>query len=127
MTGRTFINNEKGEATLLADNADGSKASRNEYLGDPQKFLSGVLSGDVAIGGKDSKDGANVPVLETDDIDFDENSIKGIDDGIESVNYKTQYVDQTDASSLIDFDGDPLTDDDEDSFSGKNYRDGFRI
>ena len=52
MTGRTFINNAEGQATLFDDSADGSKMARNNYLDDPQKFLAGVMSGDVVLGGQ---------------------------------------------------------------------------
>ena len=52
MTGRTYINNAQGQATLFDDSAEGSKMARNNYLDDPKKFLAGVMSGDVVLGGK---------------------------------------------------------------------------
>ena len=52
MTGRTYINNAQGEPTLFDDSAEGSKMARNNYLDDPQKFLAGVMSGDVVLGGQ---------------------------------------------------------------------------
>ena len=52
LTGRTFINNAEGQATLFDDSVEGSKMARNNYLDDPQAFLKGVMAGDVVLGGK---------------------------------------------------------------------------